>query len=154
MAVLNYDTTVDVEKTLVDIHRMLVRSGARRISVEYDEHRQPTAVTFVIALPFGETPYRLPANTTAVYALLERQWQDGMVRRGLVTVGQASRVGWRIVKDWLEAQLTIIDSGLVTLDQVMLPYNVVALEDGREGTFYDAWRAHRGKLPSPDDGAA
>jgi hypothetical protein len=154
MAMLNYDTTVDVEKTLVDIHRMLVRSGARRISVEYDEQRQPTAVTFVIVLPFGETPYRLPANTAAVYALLERQWQDGMVRRGLVTVGQASRVGWRIVKDWLEAQLTIIDSGLVTLDQVMLPYNVVALEDGREGTFYDAWRAHRGKLPSPDDGAA
>jgi hypothetical protein len=144
--ILNYTTTIAAEKTLGEIHHMLVQAGARQVSVDYDALRQPTAVSFVIVLPFGEASYWLPANRDAVLALLERQCNQGQVRRALVTPGQASRVGWRIIKDWLEAQLAIIDAGLVTLEQVMLPYAIVDRTDGRKWTFYDAWRQHQGRL--------
>ena len=148
----DYTTTIDAEKTLAEIHRLLAKAGARRISVDYDDRRQPAAVTFTIQLPFGDFGYRLPANARAVYDLLERQWQDGQMRRGFVTPVQASRVSWRIVKDWLEAQIAIIEAGLVTLDRVFLPYAVVALRDGSEGTFYDAWCEHQGGPLRPDRG--
>ena len=151
--ILNYTTTIAAEKTLGEIHNMLVQAGARQVSVDYDALRQPTAVSFVIVLPFGEASYWLPANRDAVLALLERQCNQGQVRRALVTPGQASRVGWRIIKDWLEAQLAIIEAGLVTLEQVMLPYAIVDQAEGRKWTFYDAWRQHQGRLAKEGPGA-
>ncbi len=35
---------------------------------------------------------------------------------------QAGRVAWRVLKDWLEGQLALIDAGAVELEQVMLPW--------------------------------
>lgn len=35
---------------------------------------------------------------------------------------QAVRVGWRIIRDWVRAQCAIIESEMVTLEQVFLPY--------------------------------
>jgi len=37
---------------------------------------------------------------------------------------QAERVAWRIVKDWVEAQLAILESEMVHLDEIFLPYMV------------------------------
>jgi hypothetical protein len=38
---------------------------------------------------------------------------------------QAVRTAWRIVKDWTEAQLAIIETRMVTTEQVFLPYAVM-----------------------------
>jgi hypothetical protein len=38
-------------------------------------------------------------------------------------------VAWRIVKDWVEVQLALIESGQATLPQLFLPHAVRA--DGR-----------------------
>lgn len=40
------------------------------------------------------------------------------------TVEQAKRVSWRIVKDWVEAQLAIIESGQAEMGEVFMPYAV------------------------------
>src|SRR5438552_18436509 len=42
---------------------------------------------------------------------------------------QAVRVEWRIVKDWVEAQLALIETRMVTAQQVFLPYAI--MRDGR-----------------------
>jgi hypothetical protein len=31
-------------------------------------------------------------------------------------------VAWRVLKDWLEAQLALIEAGVADMSQVMLPY--------------------------------
>lgn len=36
-----------------------------------------------------------------------------------------SPAGWRVIKDWLEAQIALIDAGMVEAEQVMLPYLIV-----------------------------
>ena len=54
----------------------------------------------------------------------------------LKTLEQAQRVAWRIVKDWLEAQLAIIETEMVTLDQVMLPY----MQGDNGQTVYELYR--------------
>ena len=43
--------------------------------------------------------------------------------------GQPQRVAWRIVHDWLRVQVALAQIGLVTMEQVMLPYAVTG--DGR-----------------------
>lgn len=151
MALLNYSTTISAAKTLGEIQGLLAQGGARQISVDYGAGGQPEAVAFTIRTAYGDLYYRLPANAEAVYATLQRQYQQGKVRRGLVDRAQAARVGWRIVKDWLEAQLAIIEAGLVTLDEVFLPYHVPdGAADGR--TMYQLYREHQTALPKPGEG--
>ena len=48
----------------------------------------------------------------------------------------AERVAWRVIFEWLRAQMTLVASRMVTLDQVMLPYLVV---DG-DRSLYAAYR--------------
>lgn len=128
-ALLNYTTTVDVHRSVGEITGMLVTHGARSIMTDYDERGNPVAIRFLVPTQYGETGFALPANSEAVLKVLTRQKSAGKVPPRFVTREQAHRVAWRILKDWLEAQLAIIESEMVTIDQVMLPYRVEP--DGR-----------------------
>ena len=54
-------------------------------------------------------------------------------------------MAWRILKDWIEAQLAIVQAGLVTIDEVMLPY----LRMSADKTLYAVMREQRLALPGP-----
>ncbi len=57
------------------------------------------------------------------------------------TRAQAARVAWRIIKDWIEAQLALVEAEQVDMVEVFLPYAQVqggrtvyeALTSGKEG---------------------
>lgn len=119
MALLNYTTTVSVDRTIAGVHSILVKAKARAVQTEYDDSGSPIAVAFSFNTPFGIRFYHLPINVDSVLAVLKR---DRTVPNRYKTAAQAERVAWRIIKDWLEAQLAIIATEMVTLDQVMLPY--------------------------------
>lgn len=142
-ALLNYTTQIDVHKTLGEIQGLLAKAKARRISIDY-ENGEPVGVSFVIETPIGLQPFRLPMNGEAVFKVLSRGYQRGNVQRRFVTREQAARVGWRIIKDWLAAQVAIIETEMVTLDEVMLPYLVH--ESGK--TLYEAFRDSQLALPA------
>lgn len=121
MALLNYTTCIDAEKTVSEIQRILAKAGALAIMLEY-ESGIISGVSFKIATEFGPTGYTLPCDTAAVLKILDRQMRDRKVPPRLVNKEQAARVGWRIIKDWIEAQLALVETRMVTLDQVFLPY--------------------------------
>ena len=50
--------------------------------------------------------------------------KDDKVQRKLKTEEQARRVAWRITKDWVEAQMAIVEAQLASLPEVFLPYAV------------------------------
>jgi len=52
---------------------------------------------------------------------------------------QAARVAWRVVKDWLEAQLAMIEAGMVDLEQVFLAY----AQNPAGETIYEVMRSQR-----------
>lgn len=122
MPLLNYTTQIDAGKTVAEIQSILSRSGAMAIMTEFDSNAVLVGITFRIATPFGPMSYALPCDIPAVLRILERQSRDGKVPKRLVTTDQAARVGWRIIKDWIEAQLALVQTQMVTLDQVFLPY--------------------------------
>ncbi len=130
MPILNYTTAVDVQKTLGEIQQCLAKRRVQAMLQEYDEHGNPTALSFKVMTPFGLMTYRLPANVDKVLKVLERQ--KGVPYR-LATKAQAARVAWRIVKVWIEAQCAFIESEMVTLDQVFLPY----AQDNQGQTVYE-----------------
>jgi hypothetical protein len=88
------------------------------VAATYDDDGEITGLAFTVATDFGHRSFTLPVNTAAVQTVL---WREGVQAR-YRTTEHANRVAWRILKDWIEAQLAIIQTEMVTLDQVMLPY--------------------------------
>ena len=117
MPLLNYTTQIDATKTAAEVQAILAKAGATEVAMKYDNGR-PAAVIFRAPTPFGPREFTLPIHTDKVLAVLQRQ----KVQPKFQTTEQAERVAWRIVKDWVEAQLAIIATEMVTIDQVMLPY--------------------------------
>lgn len=145
MPLLNYTTSIDAGKTVGEIQRMLAVSGCSGVLVRYSPDRTADAIVFVIATPYGDRSFRLPARVAAVEATLKRQCQRGKVPRRLATREQAARVAWRITKDWIAAQLAIVESGMVALDEVMFPYML----DSTERTAHEVYRDQQLQLNGP-----
>ena len=126
---LNYTTTVAAAKTVAQMQALLGKHGARAVVVRY-ESNEPSALSFTMETPTGERAFTLPVNVGGVLSVL-RKTAPARYR----SPEHATRVAWRIAKDWLEAQLAIVEAHMATLDQVMLPYLHV---DG-ETTMYQAF---------------
>lgn len=147
MAILNYTTTVAVAKTIGEIIEVLARHGARRIEVDYAAG-VPTALAFHIVTPLGDFRYRLPARIDRVGQALARQAKRGDIPAKYGAPEHAARVGWRIVKDWIEAQVAMIDADAMTIDEAMLPFHLVE----EHTTVYDAFVRQRTALPPAGSG--
>jgi hypothetical protein len=119
MAILNYTTKIDVNKSVAEVQKILGTKGARSITVDYDEQGQPSAVMFSLDVCGNLITFRLPQNTEGVYRSLCRA--KGVPYR-LQTRDQARRVSWRILKDWVEAQMAVIESGQAEMAEVFMPY--------------------------------
>lgn len=122
MPLLNYTTQIASEKTVTEIQGILARAGALAIMTEYDQNAVLCGISFRIGTPHGPLSYSLPCDVEAVLRILTTQRKAGKVPAKLVTKEQAARVGWRIIKDWIEAQMALVQTQMVTLDQVFLPY--------------------------------
>ena len=125
MAIKNYTTDVPVNKTVSEIHLMLADHCAKRILFDYGADSKVTAISFTIETPTGEQAVRLPANVERVREVLRQQKNNPRKRnRSQIddSQDQAERVAWRIVKDWLAAQLAILETEMVDVQQVFLPY--------------------------------
>lgn len=130
MAIKNYTTSVDVYQSLGEIQGALAGHGARQIMVEYDAAGQPVGVTFAIETPVGRRGFALPANIDGVMAVFQRQ-------KVKANREQAARTGWRNIRDWVLAQMAIIEAGMVSMEEVFLPY----LTDGRGNTLYGLYQS-------------
>lgn len=129
MPLLNYTTKVNVYTTLGVIQDQLVKHGAKKITQTYDDDGHIMALLFMVDTPAGPRGIRLPANVDAVHAVLLQQ-------KVKCDRGQAERVAWRIVKDWVEAQMAILESEMVQMDEIFLPYML----NNSGQTVFEAYR--------------
>lgn len=120
MAILNYSTTVEAYKTVSEIENVLVKHGAKSIMKNYDGE-------FIIGLSFlinngiNDIPVKLPIKTEECLKILENEKKKG-TKNIKATKEQAERVAWRILKDWVEAQMALLDIQMVKFEEIFLPY--------------------------------
>lgn len=136
MPIMNYTTTIAVEKTMGEINAALARRGVTRISTIYNDDGVAAGLGFTMKTDYGIRDFELPVRTEGVLAAMTA---DPSVKNSAKTPEQAARVAWRIAQDWLKAQSALIDAQLATLDEVMLPYMV----DANNNTFYQAYRSQQ-----------
>ena len=122
MPLLNYSTTIEAVKTLGQIQENLASHGAKAIITEYDDDGMIAALSFEVKTSHGELSFRLPVHPEAVLRILENQ---GVPSR-FANESQAIRVAWRIVKNWVEAQMALLETAMVRMEEVFLPYLITS----------------------------
>jgi hypothetical protein len=136
MPLLNYTTTIAPQKTVMEIQALLAKAGATSILADYDTNGNVVALSFRINLDGKPLSFKLPTDWEPVHRTLKRQ----RISPKYQTPEQALRVAWRITKDWVEAQLAIIETQMVTTAQVFLPYAVT--NNGQTVYEYMASNSH------------
>lgn len=120
MAILNYTTTVDAFKTVSEIEYILMKHKAKSIMKNY-EGESVTGLSFLIDTGFQQVPVRLPVKVDECLKVLQKEKQRG-TKNIKATKEQAERVAWRILKDWVEAQMALLDIEMVRFEEIFLPY--------------------------------
>ena len=122
MAILNYSTTVEAYKTVSEIENILVKHKAKSILKNY-EGESISSMSFMVDTNNGSVPVKLPIKTTECLKLLQEAKKNG-TKNIKATPEQAERVAWRVMKDWIEAQMALLDINMVSLEEIFLPYIV------------------------------
>lgn len=144
MPILNAYTKVEAVKTASEILTLLGKLGAKQASITYGPDQEPIALDFVLGTAHGDDMrFTLPARVGGVHAALETDWVNGRLEARYATEKHARRVAWRILKDWMEAQVALIQSGMVRAEEVLLPYHVLP---GGDVTFFEAYVDNQKKL--------
>lgn len=119
MPLLNYTTTIDAGKTAGEVQNILAKAGAQSVAIDYYDGK-PSALTFTITFCEQPVRFRLPCNADGVYKALSKY--GSKVPYSKQNIEQARRVAWRIIKDWTEAQLAIVESQQAQMAEVFMPY--------------------------------
>lgn len=121
MALLNYTTTVEAYKTVSEIEQMLVKHGAKSIMKQFDDG-MITSLSFLINTGVNDIPIKLPIRVDDVLQVLIEQKKMHPKAGIKATKDQANRVAWRILKDWIEVQMALLDIGMVQFEEIFLSY--------------------------------
>lgn len=162
MFLKNYTSEVPVSQTVHRIEQVLIKCGVSGITKEYGSDGEVAAMVFHIKLKEDDAPLtiRMPADKAAALQALWMDYVDGdkLSPDGNSVISwasrkkktredfkqQAERTAWRLVQDWVEVQLSMIQLKQADFVQVFLPY----VWDGHQ-TFYHRLKASgfRAMLP-------
>lgn len=117
---LNYTTKIPASRTVGEIQAILAKHGANEILVQY-EKGNPTGLLFSMSVAGSSLRYALPCRWEAIQKKLQHTARTSAQR----TADHARNVGWRIIKDWVEAQCAVIDTNMVSIEEVFLPYQLL-----------------------------
>lgn len=123
------------------IQKTLVAHKAKHITYSYEGERI-VALEFVLDIGGVERSFKLPARIKNVEIIM---YGKGFL--SLTQKNQAYRTAWANIRDWVSAQMAMIDTGMVKPEEVFLPY--LQARDGR--TFYEVMTEQQFLLPSPQE---
>jgi hypothetical protein len=116
MPILNYTTKIDAWKSVNEIQQILSKHNITHFAIR-NEGSFPVALTFCIDYKGVPLNYLLPCNHEGVLRAMKR---DRKIPGSHKNTEQALRTSWRIIKDWVEAQLAIVEAELAPIQEVFM----------------------------------
>lgn len=130
----NYTSTVPASRSVSHIEDMLVRHGATDIYKKYSPEKKLEAISFMLPVQGRKVPFKLPArvdNCEKVLRRAVRRPKPGTYDR---IREQAERTAWKLVSDWVDVQMSLIELKQVDIMEVFLPY---VYDVAKDQTFYE-----------------
>jgi len=112
-------TKIEPEQTVAQIQRVLGQYGAGAVMTEYDKG-EVAALTFKIKLGDKSLPFRLPCRWEAIDKILLSRRKR--IRATDEIAKQAKRIAWRQILRWVEAQMALVETEMVKIQEVFMPY--------------------------------
>ncbi len=148
MVLKNYTSSISSARSISYIEAKLSQNGARQILKEYDPHGRVTCICFTIPLNSRDVHFKLPARI----AQCEKQLEANLSNRARPETRkkipvQAERTAWKILSDWVEIQMAMIELAQVEVLEVFLPY---VYDSAKKQTFFESIkeRKYKALLPS------
>lgn len=140
MNIKNYTSKIAVESTIARIECKLAAMGATHIMKTYGEKSKVLSVVFNIPDRDKSIPIRVPANVKGCFDAMWRQYcinhthpRDSAKPK---IYEQAERTAWKLVQDWIEVQVSMVEMKQAEPLQVFLPY----AWDGKQ-TYFELMRS-------------
>jgi len=130
----NYTSTVSARQSISNIEHKLAIHGASSISKWFDANGCTAGLCFALLSNGQAMTYKVPANVDKV----EKRFLANRSRHPKTKEDkerlrkQAERTAWKIMSDWIDIQLSLIEMDQVEASEVFLPY----VFDGQE-TYYE-----------------
>lgn len=156
----NYTSSVPVERSVAFIEAKLSAFGANQILKKYDpKTRRLAALCFILDLSGREVPFKLPARIPQVE---KRMLDERMRSRRSPTplnddararlLEQAERTAWKILAEWVDMQLTLIELDQVKFIEMFMAF---VYDPEKDQTYFERLDStgFRALLPPPKSGA-
>lgn len=141
MNLKNYTSSVPVINSINRIEHRLAQAGATHIAKSYNGERP---IGMIFQIPVGNLPmtFKLPAKPEKVFEFMIKQRNRPPKGSALETLRmQAERTAWKILSDWIDIQVSLIQVDQVEAVEVFLPYvydgknNQTLFEKMKENNF-------------------
>lgn len=118
MPIKNYTTKVAANRSIQEIQDTLVKHGATGFLLQYEQGTgRIQALKFILQLEGNNLNFQLPVEWRSFQRVLREQrinrWDDE---------DYCYRVAWRVLRDWIMAQMALFETKMVTIPQIFLPY--------------------------------
>ena len=119
--------TSNSKQTFDKIQKVLSTHKAKQLLFEYGDDWLIKSLSFALDINGRLVGFKLPARVEAVKKIFDDEGYRYKEE-------QPYKTAWANIKDWLEAQMALIDTNQVKIEEVFLPYAV-----NRQGkTYFEA----------------
>ena len=126
-------TKISAERTAQEISGCLIQSGASAIRQDLKEKRI-VGLSFTLEVNGESVPFSLPVRVEPVFVRLQKKLSPrNRAKNAQSQLQQAERVAWRQLLRWIQAQVALIDTGMVDPQEVFMPY----IQTGANQTLYE-----------------
>lgn len=122
MTLKNYTSSVSASRSMSYIEAKLAGQGAKQIVKFYDDDSRVSSIAFAIVIDGVEMPFKLPARVDECERVLKSQVRKPRSDTFKRISEQAERTAWKIVSDWVDVQMAMIELSQVEFMEVFLPY--------------------------------
>jgi len=148
-------TEVPAERTAAEVSGELIRAGATQIATSY-ENGKVVGLRWTMKVNGIDALFEMPARVFPIYKLLrERRGfkitggpEPGFVPKDLKDWAKAERVAWRQLLRWVQAQVAMLETGMV---QPMEIFTAYWIPPGQERTLLQTIiETHMKAPPAPE----
>jgi len=130
--VKNYTTQIKIEKTFMEIEELLVKFNAQGIYKEYSG-QQVSSLMFFIVKDNQKIPFKIPISIEKTRTIVDVAIKNGKLPKKYLQeplrTEQGLRICWRIIKDWIHSQLSLIEINFAEATEIFLPYAYDSVSD-------------------------
>jgi len=115
------NATSNCKTTFDTIQKVLAAHKAQKIAFEYDGAGRVKGIAFALKIGTQDCLIQLPARIDKVAMIMYGAPCDHLSEKDSK---QAYQTAWANIRDWIAAQMAMVDTEMVQMTEVFLPYFV------------------------------